>query len=80
MKKPNAVDLLPLAPIEIDIIYHCIISNHHSVAICNGFIFDPVLPNTLRLNENNLRKCAEVRSHELTSQIILRAYKYTQKN
>ena len=80
VKKPNAVDLLPPAPIEIDIIYHCILSNHHSIAISNGFIFDPVLPNSLMFNEINLRKCAQVCTHELTSQIILRAYKYTQKN
>ena len=77
VKKTNALELLPPAPIEIDSIYHCVLSNHHCIAICNGFIFDPVLPKGLVLNETNLRKCAQLNPEELSSQMIIRAYKYT---
>ena len=79
IKKPNPIDLIPPAPIEIDVIYHCILSNHHAIAICNGLIFDPVLSNSVILNEQNLRICAQVSSFELTSHIIIRAYKYTEE-
>ena len=76
-KKTNALELLPPAPIEIDSIYHCVLANHHCIAICNGFIFDPILTKGLFLNETHLRKCAQLNPEELSSQMIIRAYKYT---
>ena len=77
VKKPNALTLLPPEPIEIDVIYHCVLSNHHSIAICNGLIFDPILQNSMILNEKNLRISSQSNTSEVTSRIILKAYKYS---
>ena len=55
VKPPNALTLLTPEPIEIDVIHHCVLTNHHSITICNGLIFDPVLRNSMILNEKNLR-------------------------
>ena len=77
VKQPNVMTLLPPEPIEIDVIYHCVLTNHHSITICNGLIFDPVLQNSMILNEKNLRISSQSNSLELTSRIIVKAYKYT---
>ena len=75
-RKPNAMRLLPPEPIEIDVIYHCVLNNHHSIAVCNGLIFDPVLQNSIILNEKNLRISSQCNETEETSNIIRQAYKY----
>ena len=75
-KKPNAVKILPPEPIEIDVIYHCVLTNHHSIAVCNGLIFDPVLRNSIILNEKNLRISSQSNETEETSSIITQAYQY----
>ena len=75
--RPNVLDLLPPNHLEKGIIYHCVLTNHHSIAICNHLIFDPGLTHSILFNEANIRICAEVNSHEKTSELILKAYKYS---
>ena len=75
MKRPNATRFLHLK--DDGCIYHCILSNHHAVAICNNFIFDPVLKHSILLKEEYLRLCAQVTQHEETSSIIRTCYKYS---
>ena len=75
--KPNIINLLPPNDMEKDIIYHCILTNHHAVAICNNLIFDPGLTHSICFNETNIRICAEVNTHEKTSELVLKAYIYS---
>ena len=76
VKQPNAMNLLPPTILEENNIFHCILSNHHSIAICNNLIFDPSLSHSILRNEANLRSCAEANKDESTSNIILKAYEY----
>ena len=77
VKRPNALDFIHPNKMPENIIYHCVLTNHHSIAICNGLIFDPSLSHSFLLNETNLRSCAEVNEHEKTSEIIVQLYKYS---
>ena len=74
-KHPNAVNFLNMK--DDGCIYHCVLSNHHAIAICNNFIFDPVLKHGILLKEKYLRLCAEVTQYESTSSIIHKCYKYS---
>ena len=77
IKKPNAVYLLPPNKLEKNSIYHCVLSNHHAIALCNDKIFDPSLQTNILLNEHNLRSCAQVNNDDLTSSILINVYKYS---
>ena len=73
--RPNAANFLRSK--DDGCIYHCILSNHHAVAICNKLIFDLVLKHSILLKEENLRLCAQVTPYEDTSSIICTCYKYS---
>ena len=74
-KKPNAADLLPPNKLEYNCIYHCVLSNHHAIALCNGKIFDLSLPTNILFNVGNLRSCTQVNNYKLTSSILINIYK-----
>ena len=59
-----------------DKIYHCVLENHHSIAIYSEWIFDPVFPYCLLRNERNIRICAETDSDQKTEICIFYAYEY----
>ena len=57
-------------------VYHCVLENHHSIALYSDWIFDPVFPYCLRRNEKNIRICAETFDDQDTKICIYYAYEY----
>ena len=75
----NALDILESDKSNPDIIYHCVLTNLHSICLVGTMIIDPVFAFTLPRNEQYLRFCAELNdeSFDQTKDLIYQCYKYT---
>ena len=64
---------------EVNVLYHCVLTNNHSVVLLNGWIFDPTMERAVPRDEKHLRFCAQSDELEITKSIIFYAYKYSWK-
>jgi len=62
---------------ESNAIYHCVLINHHAVALVDKWIFDPLFHKAMPRDEKHLRFSSERERCEPTEEIIIRCYKYT---
>lgn len=80
MKHPiNAVEILESNRTNPDIIYHCVLTNSHSICLVGTMIIDPVFKFTLPRSEKYLQLSAGLTGHSFdqTKDIIYQCYKYT---
>ena len=75
----NSLDILESDKMNRDIIYHCVLTNTHSICLAGTMIIDPVCKFTLPREEKYLRLCAELTedSFDETKNLIYQCYKYT---
>lgn len=75
----NALEILQNDMFHQDIIYHCVLTNSHSICFVGSMIVDPVFPYTLPRNEKYLRLCAELNKESLekSEDLIVQCYKYS---
>ena len=64
---------------EVKVLYHCVLTNNHSVVLLNEWIFDPTMERAVPRDEKHLRFCAQSDELEITKSIIFYAYKYSWK-
>ena len=80
MKHPvNALEILETDVAHQDIIYHCVLTNSHSICFVGSMIIDPVFACALPRNERYFRMCAELneKSLEKSEDSIVQCYKYS---
>ena len=75
VKKPNTMEIL--LSCEANSIYHCVLINHHAVALVDKWIFDPLLHKAMPRDEKHLRFSSQRENYESSDEIITQCYKYT---